>query len=1052
MAFIWEEAYFRYSKYKYFLPTYMAKLFKQKIINQRLQDFKIPDMESKLEILRSWHKASQIGNLKEKSEREVEQSFWENILGNVLGYTAYGNADIYMREPQPKAEWTGQKADFWLGYFDSSGEKNNLVKVVMEVKDARTSLDKPQQREWSLTPVQQWFKYKPFFKSCDFVLVSNFVETRLFYDNYSDYESWTLSDLVNPKDNYFAFRKFYYLLCSDNLIARRGESTTKKLLSDIRIEQESITKKFYKEYSWLRKELFKDIVANNWWKWSGLQLDFALNKTQKIIDRIIFIHFCEDIGLIPNGKLWEKVEKAEKLWFAPWEMVKKFFEFVDIWHEDLQNPWGYNGWLFREDSELNALKVGDDICKKFVDLGRYDFEDDLSVNILGHIFEQSISDIEDMKEQIQTSPLTPLLSGEGSWKVSKRKKDGVFYTPEYIVDYIVRNSVGKKIDDWEMELKEKHKFKEDLTDKNYTKRAIAVYEDLQEKLQTITVLDPACGSWAFLVKVFDFLLEKNKEIAKTLEDLWKRQWLFSSDAYFKSILQNNIYWVDLNEESVEITKLSLWLKTAQKGKKLANLDKNIKCGNSLIDDPAIAWDKAFDWETEFPEIFADWGFDVVVGNPPYVTTSLWKWFSSEEEITKFYKQKYKLSSAYKVNLYLMFLELWTNLLNKKGYISYIIPNTIYLNYFYSDFRRYLIDNFYLKTLFNLEYEVFEDADIWGLAILVIQNDITSDTSLRNAKSLDEFNVPIETLIKQERFLTIPDNKFIFSIDLIELWNKAYINSITFWGWDFQFYNWIKSWNNKKFLSINKESEIHKKVIRWRDFYKYTPLNFNFYIKYIPEELWSNTNSEMYYVDEKLIFRQTSDHLVASYDNQKYLTMDTTHLCFPLNDSFKVKFLLVIMNSRLLNFLYQIIVPEIWKTFSEVKIVNLKKLPIKNIPLSEQTPFIEKADFMLEHNKIMWEKVQKFLSRVQWTFELEKLSKKLQKFYELTFEEFLKELKKKKVVLSLKDQDEWQDYFDSYKKEVSEIKAEIDACDREIDEMVFDLYGLSEEERGVVLAS
>ncbi len=83
------------------------------------------------------------------------------------------------------------------------------------------------------------------------------------------------------------------------------------------------------------------------------------------------------------------------------------------------------------------------------------------------------------------------------------------------------------------------------------------------------------------------------------------------------ILEKNIYGADLNEESVEIAKLSLWLRTAQKGRKLNKLNNNIKCGNSLIDDPAVAGEKAFNWQNEFPEIFANGGFDVVIGNPPY---------------------------------------------------------------------------------------------------------------------------------------------------------------------------------------------------------------------------------------------------------------------------------------------------------------------------------------------------------------------------------------------------------------------------------------------------
>lgn len=1016
----------------------MAQLFKKNVIKDKLQNYEIQNFEEKIKIIENWNNLYISLNLQNKKEEELEAPFWDDFFWKILWYETLAQNELYNRKFQPKVPEWWQKADLWLGFFSSV---EDTMKVVIELKDAKTSLDKPQQRAWNLTPIQQAFKYKPYFKEVDFIIVSNFYETRLYIDSYYDYESFTLPDLVNPTDNYFNFRKFYYLLCKDNLISKKGESNTKSLLSLIRIKEKEITKQFYKEYTILRKELFKDIVVNNPW-FKKTELDFLLNKTQKIIDRIIFVHFCEDLWLLPQWKLKENILRAEELDFTPWEVLKKFFKWVDSWSEKLGIPDWYNWWLFHEDIELNNLKVWNEICKKFVDLWEYNFSDDLTVNILWHIFEQSISDIEELKDKINKQEEATL---------SKRKKDWVFYTPEYIVDYIVKNSVGKKIDEWEEELKEKHFLKDDINDKNYTKRAISVYQDLQIKVQEIKVLDPACWSGAFLVKVFDFLLEKNKEISKKLEDLWVNQGLFSSDSYFKSILQNNIYWVDLNEESVEITKLSLWLKTASKGKKLANLDKNIKCWNSLIDDKEIAGDKAFVWETEFGEIFANWGFDVIVGNPPYVTTSLWKGFSSEEEITNFYKNKYKLSSAYKVNLYLMFLELWTTLLNENGYISYIIPNTIYLNYFYSNFRKFLIENFYLTVLFNLEYEVFEDADVWWLAILLIQkNENKWKTILKIAKNIDNFTIPIVSIVNQENFLTIPDNKFLFSNELIKLWNISFRNSFILWNWDLQFYNWIKSWNNKEFLSFDKVDDKYKKVIRWRDFYKYTPLNSEIYIKYIPEELWSNTNSEMYYVNEKLIFRQTSDHLVVSYDNQQFLTMDTTHICFPLNENLKTKYLLVILNSKLLNFLYQIIVPEIWKTFSEVKIVNLKQLPIKNIPLSEQQPFIEKADFMLENNKILQEKTNKFLNRLKTSFWIEKLSWKLEKFYDLDFGSFVNELKKNKINLSLKDQDEWEDYFNSYKNEILELKNEIEKCDKEIDEMVFDLYELSEEERRVVL--
>jgi type II restriction/modification system DNA methylase subunit YeeA len=124
---------------------------------------------------------------------------------------------------------------------------------------------------------------------------------------------------------------------------------------------------------------------------------------------------------------------------------------------------------------------------------------------------------------------------------------------------------------------------------------ILAYQEYQQILQNIKVLDPACGSGAFLVRVFDVLFEENKRVGSIVNSL------FNDDYYFKNILTNNIYGVDLNAESVEITKLSLWLKSAQKGKKLNNLDANIKCGNSLIDDKTIT-DKAFDWSVEFRDI------------------------------------------------------------------------------------------------------------------------------------------------------------------------------------------------------------------------------------------------------------------------------------------------------------------------------------------------------------------------------------------------------------------------------------------------------------------
>jgi hypothetical protein len=1064
----------------------MAKLFKEKIIKQRLENFEIVDMHAKLETLSSWYKVSQTGNLKEKSEKEVEQSFAEHILGSVLGYTAYGSDDIYTREAQPKAESTWQKADFWLGFFDATGKENSLLKVVMEVKDARTPLDKPQQREGSLTPVQQGFKYKPFFKSCDFVIVSNFIETRLFYDNYSDYEVWTLTDLVNPKYNYYNFRKFYFLLCRENLIARRGESTTKKLLSDIRIEQESITKKFYKDYSELRKELYRDLLRNNAdenKKVSKEKAVLLLEKAQKIIDRLIFIHFCEDLDLLPQWKLKENVLRAEEIGFSPWEMLKKFFEFVNSGSKNLGIPEGYNGGLFHADFELDSLKVGDDICKKFIDLGRYDFEDDLSVNILGHIFEQSISDIEELKEKIQ-------LDAWLDTKISKRKKDGIFYTPEYIVDYIVKNSVGKKIEDWENELKQLHNFREDLTDKHYEKRAILIYEALLEKVQQIKVLDPACGSGAFLVKVFDFLLAKNKEIAEKIREFKgeKNLGLFQSDSHFKSILQNNIYGVDLNDESVEITKLSLWLKTASKGKKLANLDANIKCGNSLIDDPAVAWDKAFSWEKEFSEIFTDGGFDVIVGNPPYVSY-YWKYAQSiSEEEMQYYL---KLNTFYWIktknisfNLIMWFFDRYHWLIKNKWIVWVIVDQAFSEVEVYSHTRDFINKNFRLSTLIKNILFPWVVADT---AIIIMNKDICENYDFTfwkidldkdliniNSRSLknDSWNFSINGILLEKIENTsillssycetftwmqiIPE--YFLSNDISVLsspkWHKAVFSS------NIEKYaiNYPVFWQAGLYITYDNDlqekirKELQLKIDSWEKWVR-TPASLSI----------GSKDKEYRFDAPKIIISQTVSNkwwkirLQACIDDKEWYYWNVSIHIVKSDNIDKLKYITTILNSKLISFYWinkGIILgaEENSKKTPQIRKKGIDILPIKNIPLPEQTPFIEKADFMLEHNKLLQEKAGKFLGRVSWTFDIVKLSRKLENFWELSFAEFVKELEKLKVKLSLKDQDEWEEYFESYKKEVSELKSQIDAYDKQIDEMVFDLYGLTQEEREVVLKS
>jgi len=235
-------------------------------------------------------------------------------------------------------------------------------------------------------------------------------------------------------------------------------------------------------------------------------------------------------------------------------------------------------------------------------LSEYDFNTEVDVNILGHIFEHSLSEIEEITTELSAGPgeHVPLA-------VSKRKKDGVYYTPKYITQYIVENTIGTLCNEKRKEL-EIEEIEFDGSYKKKDGKLLAKGKKLYQKLDgykswllSLKIVDPACGSGAFLNQALNFLIREHKNIDDIIAELTNTALrLFDTE---KSILENNLYGVDINEESVEIAKLSLWLRTAQKGRKLSVLSNNIKCGNSLIDDPAVAGDKAFNWNVEFPQIF-----------------------------------------------------------------------------------------------------------------------------------------------------------------------------------------------------------------------------------------------------------------------------------------------------------------------------------------------------------------------------------------------------------------------------------------------------------------
>jgi hypothetical protein len=243
-----------------------------------------------------------------------------------------------------------------------------------------------------------------------------------------------MSELANSLEKQ---KEFHFFLGSGKLFVKDGVSEIAKLIEDNTKEENEIKNKFYKEYKEKRVKLMDEIKALN----SNID---AISKAQKLLDRMLFIRFCIDRGYITKTII-NTIDNLIKLRFTFYQALKVLFETIDKGSNDdslevHERIIAWNGGLFAEDKELNDLQIGSEILKEIDKFFKsYNFSSQVDVHILGHIFEQSIADIEKLKE-----------GNEFDAKQSKRKKDGVFYTPEYITQYIVEEAVGGWLSDRKM--------------------------------------------------------------------------------------------------------------------------------------------------------------------------------------------------------------------------------------------------------------------------------------------------------------------------------------------------------------------------------------------------------------------------------------------------------------------------------------------------------------------------------------------------------------------------------------------------------------------------
>ena len=841
-----------------------------------------------------------------------------------------------------------------------------------------------------------------------------------------DHKEYLFTDFLD-KDK---FAEVYYLFSHEGVADGNIEKYVEKLRKPKgKAEQKTLFKGGYRSVDEdflayideLREELAKALKKNN----EELNSEELTEATQRIIDRLVFIRFLEDKGILDSYYVSEFGAKG-----SAWQ---------DFTSTCLTLNTEYNGVVFKKHTIDEKHFAGPDdkmfrdICRDICHLNSaYNFNY-IPIHILGSIYEQFLGKVvhaTDKRVKIEEKP-------------EVRKAGGVYYTPKYIVEYIVENTIGKLIKD-----------------------------KAPKEIAKLRFADIACGSGSFLISVYEHLLDyhtiyynKPDNIVAAQKDGCRRDeeavWQLSIEQK-QDILRNNIYGVDIDAQAVEVSQLSLYLKMlenenvvtvakhlAKKGrlfgadKILPDLSNNIKCGNSLIGsdiqtgqlfaDDELKKLNPFDYEVEFPEIFKTktvkkvqqdrydmnihtkgniveeplmiygskervGGFDAIVGNPPYLST---KRGFAEGAVERTYLQSRFTNATNQFDAYTLFIENIIRYVGSKGVWGYIIPKPFLSNESMVEARNMLLENGEIKTIADFGMP-FKDASVEAVVIVQDLNEKVSKTSKMSIDFYEGKELCRKNKIRQVLFKTTPNQ--IFTINLTEkiysVLQNISSNTITLKSIVKEFTRGIEA--GKKDKSVSTEITANsKELLRGEDVSRYTINYCDWYVKPSKQDVVKFKKPELYEAKEKILIRRVGSDLQATLDTSSYWNLNTIYNLH-VNQDYAFSYVLGLINSRLISFWFKNTFVFDDKLFPYARISQLEQIPIPNLNLTNKS---EKA----KHDQIV-----------------------------LLVDQML-----------------------DGKKKLSEAKTERDkefysrkctALDKQIDDAVFDLYGLTEEEREMVLNS
>ena len=745
------------------------------------------------------------------------------------------------------------------------------------------------------------------------------------------------------------------------------------------------------------------------WNNKNLDEDEINFVVQQSLDRIIFLRIAEDRGIEPYGNLKSSLSHGNY-----YQNLFTIFGEADA---------KYNSGIFdfKKDRLSQDVKIDNKVIKTIIKElyypeSPYEFSV-LAVEILGSAYEQFLGKV---------IRITPSHHAKIEEKPEVRKAGGVYYTPQYVVEYIVKNTVGKLIEG---------KSPKEICD--------------------IKIVDPACGSGSFLIGAYQYLLGWHKDYYTNNGKLnanspiirrGVKGELLTPDgnlttAEKKRILLNNIYGVDIDVNAVEVTKLSLLLKCMEgetdatinhqlkmfHERVLPTLDNNIRDGNSLVDTDFYASQldfgeekkiKPFNWEKAFPEVFnrktekpedelkiiaqkakqhaskalqyvteleekldavhepsikvsPNGGFDVVIGNPPWVDIK-----GHPKELVKYYFDKFSTTEN-RINLYSIFVEKGLKILSKNGIFGFIIPNSILYQSSYEKIRKLILNEFDVNTIVRLPDNVFQNVKAETIILSISKfPEITNCILYDRTDTITEIN---ETNCKEAKKVNSKDwlkNEYsvfdIFSnnveIGLLKKIEKNKTDLIEFCGFTLGLtpYDKYKGHTQEQiqervFHSTTMKDGTFKPLLEGADVKRYSVIWGK--KEYISYGTWLGAPREQrFFTAPRILIRQIVSgnplRIYAGYtDKEIYNTQSIFNIVSKDENQLNTKYLLALLNSNLMNFYHSHKYLDLSKNlFQKILIQNCKKFPIKAIDkqnsdeVQKQNEIIKLVDQLLKINE------------------------------------------------------------------------------------------------------